>query len=600
MTPRRRHAALGITLALVTGPAAALDDLEYSTPGMNEDLRADIKAYSALSAAENEERVTGQDIVAAALSDYGILIETLYDAGYYGGTVSITIDGREASDIPLLETPGTVGKVLVRVDQGPRFDFGRAVIAPIAPETDLPDGFATGEVARAGVVGDAADAGIEGWRQLGHAKAEIAGEQVTADHRASRLDVAMTLAPGPRLTFGALRSISDSNVRNAARRRIAGLPTGEVFDPDEVDDAVRRLTTTGAFSTVTLREAETPNADGSLDMLLSVEDAKPRRIGFGAEVSSLEGLALTTYWLHRNFLGGAERFRVDAEVSDISNQTDQIDASLTARLEIPAAVAIWDPDTTAYFQFELSSENEPAYLANSVELSAGISRRFSDELTGSLGLGLRYSEVDDDLGYRDFLLFTVPTSLTWDRRDDDLDPKSGWYADTDFTPFVNLTGSGNGARLYSDMRGYYGFGADEGTVLAGRLQVGSVMGPELEDTQPEYLFYSGGAGSVRGQPYQSLTVDLGDGDETGGRSFLGLSGELRQDVGDNFQMVAFADAGFIGEGTAPGGDGDWHSGAGLGLRYKTGIGPLRVDVAGPTSGDTGKGVQLYIGIGQAF
>lgn len=567
---------------------------------MNEDLRADIKAYSALSAAENEERVTGQDIVAAALSDYGILIETLYDAGYYGGTVSITIDGREASDIPLLETPGTVGKVLVRVDQGPRFDFGRAVIAPIAPETDLPDGFATGEVARAGVVGDAADAGIEGWRQLGHAKAEIAGEQVTADHRASRLDVAMTLAPGPRLTFGALRSISDSNVRNAARRRIAGLPTGEVFDPDEVDDAVRRLTTTGAFSTVTLREAETPNADGSLDMLLSVEDAKPRRIGFGAEVSSLEGLALTTYWLHRNFLGGAERFRVDAEVSDISNQTDQIDASLTARLEIPAAVAIWDPDTTAYFQFELSSENEPAYLANSVELSAGISRRFSDELTGSLGLGLRYSEVDDDLGYRDFLLFTVPTSLTWDRRDDDLDPKSGWYADTDFTPFVNLTGSGNGARLYSDMRGYYGFGADEGTVLAGRLQVGSVMGPELEDTQPEYLFYSGGAGSVRGQPYQSLTVDLGDGDETGGRSFLGLSGELRQDVGDNFQMVAFADAGFIGEGTAPGGDGDWHSGAGLGLRYKTGIGPLRVDVAGPTSGDTGKGVQLYIGIGQAF
>ncbi len=600
MTPWRRHAALGITLALACGPAAALDDLEYSTPGMNEDLRSDIKAYSALSAAENEDRVTGQDILAAALSDYGILTETLYDAGYYGGAVSITIDGREASEIPLLDTPDRVGKVVVRIDQGPRFDFGQTRVAPLAPGTELPGGFAAGEVARAGVVGDAADAEVEGWRQLGHAKAAVAGEQVTADHRRSRLDVAMDIAPGPRLTFGRLRNITDSEVRGAARRRIAGIPTGAQFDPDEVDDAVRRLTETGAFSTVTLREAQNPGADGSLDMLLSVEDAKPRRIGFGAEISSLEGLALTTYWLHRNFLGGAERFRVDAEVSDISNQTDQIDASLTARLEVPAAVAIWDPDTTAYFQFELSSENEPAYLANSAELSAGLSRRFTDDLTGSLGLGLRYSEVEDDLGYRDFLLFTVPLSLTWDRRDNDLDPRSGWYADTDVTPFVNLTGAGSGARLYSDLRGYYGLGADKGTVLAGRLQIGSVMGPELEDTQPEYLFYSGGAGSVRGQPYQSLTVDLGDGDETGGRSFLGLSGELRQDVGESFQVVAFADAGFIGEGSAPGGDGDWHSGAGLGLRYKTGIGPLRVDVAGPTSGDTGKGVQLYIGIGQSF
>lgn len=600
MTPWRRHAALGITLALVTGPAAALDDLEFSTPDMNDDLRSEIKAYSALSAAENEERISGQDILAAALSDYGILVETLYDAGYYGGTVSITIDGREASDIPLLQTPDTVSKVVVRVDQGPRFDFGRAEVTPITPETELPSGFAPGEVARASLVGDAADASIEGWRQLGHAKAEIAGEQVTADHRNSRLDVAMRVAPGPRLTFGALNNVTDSDVRSAARRRIAGIPTGEVFDPDEVDDAVRRLTDTGAFSTVTLREAETPNADGSLDMLLSVQDAKPRRIGFGAELSSLEGLELTTYWMHRNFLGGAERFRIDAAVSDISGETDQIDASLTARLEIPAAVAIWDADTTAYFQFELASENEPTYSSNSIGPSAGVSRRFSDELTGSLGLGLEYSEVDDDLGYRDFLLFTVPTSLTWDRRGDDLDPKSGWYIDTDLTPFVNLTGPGDGARLYSDIRGYYGFGADKGTVLAGRLQIGSVIGSELEDTQPEYLFYSGGAGSVRGQPYQSLTVDLDDDDETGGRSFLGLSGELRQDVGESFQVVAFADAGFIGEGSTPGGDGDWHSGAGLGLRYKTGIGPLRVDVAGPTSGDTGDGVQLYIGIGQAF
>ena len=65
-------------------------------------------------------------------------------------------------------------------------------------------------------------------------------------------------------------------------------------------------------------------------------------------------------------------------------------------------------------------------------------------------------------------------------------------------------------------------------------------------------------------------------------------------------MVAFADAGYISEASTPGTEGDWHAGAGLGVRYSTPIGPLRVDVAGPVSGDTGEGVQLYIGIGQAF
>lgn len=363
---------------------------------------------------------------------------------------------------------------------------------------------------------------------------------------------------------------------------------------------MRRLTETGAFSTVTLREAETPNADGSLDMLLSVTDAKPRRIGFGAEVSSLEGLALSTYWLHRNALGGAERFRIDAEVSDISGETDQIDASLTARLEVPlpwpSGIRTPPPISSSPSPPRTSRPTCPT-ASSCPPASRGAS---ATSCPARLASGCAIPRSTTTWGYRDFLLFTVPTTLTWDRRDNDLDPRSGWYVDTDLTPFVNLTGAGDGARLYSDMRGYYGFGADKGTVLAGRLQLGSVLASPLEDTQPEYLFYSGGAGSVRGQPYQSLTVDLGDGDETGGRSFLGLSGELRQDIGESFQVVAFADAGFIGSDSAPGGDGNWHSGAGLGLRYKTGIGPLRVDVAGPTSGDTGNGLQLYIGIGQAF
>ncbi len=570
---------------------------------MSDDLGAQIRNNSALAAAEAESedgRISGQDVLAAALSDYGILLETLYANGYYGGVISILIDGREASEIPLLSTPENVGTVTVRIDTGPSFKFGRTELTPLAPETVLPEGFARGKTARASVVGDAADAGVDGWRDIGHAKAEITGQQVTADHRSNELDVAMRLTPGPQLRFGKLDTDGSSAVRSAAQRRIAGLPTGERFDPDEVQEVTNRLTRTGTFSSVTVREAEQPNADGTLDIIVDLVDNKPRRFGFGAEVSSLEGLSLTAFWLHRNLWGGAERLRIDAEVSDIgASGSDALDASLTARLEVPAAIAELGPKTDAFFEASIGALNEPTYSADTAQLTAGLTRRFNDDLSGEIGVGLLYSQTEDDLGEREFLLFTLPLSLTWDKRDVDLDPTTGWYLDTELTPFFDLDGDGHGARLYSDLRGYYGFGESKSTVLAGRLQLGSVVGSELEDTQPEFLFYSGGAGTVRGQPYQSLNVEF-DGNEIGGRSFLGLSTELRQDINETWGVVAFADAGYISEASTPGTEGDWHAGAGLGVRYSTPIGPLRFDVAGPVSGDTSEGVQVYIGIGQAF
>mgnify|MGYP002038845805 CR=1 FL=1 len=63
-------------------------------------------------------------------------------------------------------------------------------------------------------------------------------------------------------------------MRTAAQRRIAGLPSGERFDPEEVQDVTDRLTRTGAFSSVTVREAEQPNPDGTLDMIVDVVDNK--------------------------------------------------------------------------------------------------------------------------------------------------------------------------------------------------------------------------------------------------------------------------------------------------------------------------------------
>lgn len=581
----------------VPAPADALDKVIFRLSKENDELRANLRNASALQTAFEDERVTAQDLFAAALSDYGRLLDALYANGYYGPTIDILIDGRQASDIPLLSVPTQINDVRVLINQGPLYRFGRAEIAPLPPGAELSADFEPNDRARSVEVGNALDAAIVSWRDAGHAKASLESQSVVADHARRKLDVAMRIAPGPLVKFGEIRRTRPSAVRSAVIRRIAAIPAGTQFSPEVLRQAEQRLRRTRAFSSVGLIEEDSVAPDGTMDIGVTVVDAKPRRFGFGAEISSLEGVKLSSFWLHRNLFGGAERLRIDADVSNIGSADSGVDYSLGARLDVPAVLG---PDTDGFVYSQLAHLDEPTFISDRIELGLGLSRIYSEFLTAEAGISFVYSETQDDLGDRTFSLLTFPVSATLDKRDSDLNPTSGFYLDTTVRSYLGLSGSQSGARLQGDARYYFPVVEDKSQVLAARLQIGSVVGSDLEETLPEYLFTSGGGGTVRGQPYQSLDVDLGNGDTSGGRSFVGLSAEYRTNLSGNLGAVAFYDAGYIGENSFYDESGNWHSGAGLGVRYNTGIGPIRFDIAAPVSGDTGNGIQFYIGIGQAF
>ena len=568
-------------------------------------LPGDSDLYEALAGGSLLVELTGEDadpsnqeLLAAAQADYKRLLTVLYDEGYFGPSLTITIDGIDAAAIPPVTPPENIRQLVIAVNTGPKFRFGQARIAPVARGTELPEEFATGDTASLGVLKDTVAAGISGWRDQGHAKAELASQELTARHEVRRVDAALVLAPGPQLRFGPLTITGNRAVRTERILEIAGLPTGEVFSPEELKLSTRRLRRTGAFSSVALIEAEGIGPNNTLPITAQVTEALPRRFGFGAELSTVEGLTVSTFWLHRNLLGGAERLRLEAEVSGIGGNSGGTDYRLAALFGRPAT---FNEDTDFYALIELEQLDEVNFFSRQLDIEAGIERIANENRTYTLGVGLRTAETRDAFGTNRYTLLTLPLSAEFDYRDDRLDAKDGYFAKVAMTPFVALRGADNGLRTYADVRGYKTFGTTRPVTFALRGQLGSVYGPDLRDAPADYLFYSGGGGTVRGQPYQSLGVNLGGGNIVGGRSFLGLAAEARVGVTEKIGVVGFVDGGYVGAEKFYDGSGEWHSGAGIGLRYATGIGPIRLDVAVPTSGpSTDENFQVYIGIGQSF
>ena len=569
-----------------------------NAPGASDDLRSALRGASlTISLSRDDEGAVAQDYVAAARADYQRLLTGLYSEGYYGGTISILIDGREAAGIAPLDSPASVGVITLNVDPGPRFTFGRAEIAPLPTGTVLPEGFATGRPARSDTIRESVIVGVDAWRDEGHAKAAPAAQQITARHGDAALDARVQIDTGPQLRFGPLIVRGAENIRPERIIEIAGLPSGGIFSPQELDRSLARLRRVEALRSVAFSEGEIASGN-TLPITAQISEQTPRRVGFGAEYSSVNGATLSAFWMHRNLLGGAERFRVAGEVSGLAGETAGLDYTLGASFLRPGTLR---PDVDFYADLDLMQLDEPDYFLRQVTAETGLIRRVREEFILEVGLGIRSGEVSDDLGDRRYTLLTLPIEGTLDMRDDPLDATTGFYANAEITPFVGLAGSANGGRIYGDGRLYRSFGTDDRVTLAFRGQIGSLIGADAADVPSDLLFYSGGGGTVRGQPYQSLNVDLGGGVEIGGSSFLGAQIEARVDVTDTIGIVGFYDVGYIGTDAVPLQNGDWHAGAGIGLRYDTGIGPIRLDLATPVGGDTsGSAVQIYLGIGQAF
>lgn len=536
-------------------------------------------------------------LIARVRGDLRRLTGTLYEEARYGAVLDATVAGRPLAAVGAFDPkPAGEIEVVVTVRPGREFVFGALTVRgrPDGVET----GLVAGEPARASKVATAEERLVRAWKERGNPLVKVEDRRVVADHATGRLDVEIVLAPGPKAAFGRVRveGAKDVNPELVAGR--AGVPAGEPYDPDALRRSAKRLREMEALESVAVKEADALDADGTIPVVVHVGERKPNVIGGGVSISNTEGAAVQGWWAHRNLFGGAETLRLEAGLSRIGDASlTEPDFRIAGRFVKPGVVD-WQTDFIATTTF--LRENPEAYSRLAAQGSAGLARRFTEHLSGSAALELEQSRIRDVTGLNDYTLAGVLTTVEWDRRDNRLDPTEGFRLLMTARPTYDLKHSTTFAGFRADASAYRALDEGKRVVLAGRVAVATVTAEDIRAVPADRRLFAGGGGSVRGFDYQTLAPRDRKGKLVGGRSLVEASGEVRAKVTETIGVAAFLDAGNAFRDAVPA-PGDLRYGAGLGLRYLTGIGPLRLDVAVPLDKQRrDPDFAFYVGLGQAF
>lgn len=580
------------------------------------DVRSAIEDSSNLVTLQDSAAPGAAGLVQRALSDQERITAALYDKGYYAGEIDIRIADVDVNDPSVFDAAETMRargpvNVQINVDVGPEFRFGKIRVLdakthrPMENIPDLEDSdLVQGEVAASSAIARAERIIASDLRSRGYPFARIDSKDVAADHVSRRLEVTLFVETGPKAGFGRFTvSGTDGLDPEFVEDRI-NIEEGEPYSPERLDKLRKRLTSYPIIAGVKLREADELDPNGRLPVDVEISERKPRYFGFGTKYSSTDGTAVNAYWGHRNLFGGAETLRIDGQVSWFGGEPDAVpDADpfgymLKATFTKPG---IYTEDDDFLAEAAILREVTDAYVRDAVTLNAGVKRQISDALSVQVGVDFEQAYVEDTDGKRQDFVAGLPIDVVYDTTDSLLDPTRGIRSAVRVEPFAFLGEAGAGPVLArGQVSAYHSMDARSRFILAGRVAGGSLIGADLSDVPPARRFYAGGGGSIRGYDFQSVSPRNDKGDIIGGLSYFEASAEMRIRITETIGVVPFVDMGAAFEDEMPDFSGLQYA-AGLGLRYYTAIGPIRLDAAvplNPRDDDTGYGI--YVSIGQAF
>jgi translocation and assembly module TamA len=586
--------------------AAVSDPVRYTLTfegGGDKDLTGTLEEASAL-VQEKEDPVNGDlGLVIKARDDRERLLAALYENARYGAVVNITVAGTPIDDLPPVPEFPRDRPVPVTVDiqPGPVFTIGSVSLTGDATKYDPADyGLDIGAQANSTLVISAAGKIVEDLEAEGRPLAHLTERGLTADHKDNTVDIRIGAEGGPVADVGDVSVSGTETVDKEFVEKWSRLDRHRRYSPEEIKDANERLRKLGVFSSINIVKGDRLDENGQIPLAIEVSDGKQRYFGLGAQFSSLDGFGVQGYWGHRNLFGGAESLKITGSVSRLGDQWNYRKLDYLASVEF-SKPGIFDAYSTLNVSIIAQQVNPDTYRSTSFTKLANIGYELNKQDTVTGGFDLTWTETEDFRGTAQFLTFSLPVVWTRDASDNKLDPKEGYRLRLTGIPSYEIFRSNFFHTIDGQVSAYTSFGEDDRVTLAGKLAIGTLlMAPPLEDVPATRRFYLGGGGTVRGYAYQEITPRNHDGDPLGGRSYMLASFETRVKITETVGVVPFIDVGTVSSQTYPDFS-DIRAGAGLGLRYATPFGPLRLDVAMPLNRyDGGSTFGVYAGIGQSF
>lgn len=535
--------------------------------------------------------------------DQNNAVKLLHSLGYYDGRASSTViepaqeGGRARAILTLFAGPlYTLGTVTLKYspEPTPLPDFnGMSMKVPAALEQ-----LKQGQPAKASDVLSAVDALPDELHRLGYPQAKIGATRYTLDRQTQKLNVEVTADPGPAALMGDAVISGNVDVSSEYLKKLTTWRHGRPWSSRNVERYRERLQQTGLFRTVDVKPAPLSEAAATgegrpveLPVQVEVQESSFRTIGASTRYSTDVGFGVQAEWQHRNLFGAGESLTVKTPFAQDKRgiQADFEKPCFGNRAQkLLIGASHLEEDTDAY-----DTKAQNAYI--------GLERRLSRHWWARVKLlaetGTVTREDDEDYRYTSAIFH-----VRRDTRDSYVNPTRGTRIELELAPTGgSYDGSFSGVSSRLTASAYWSpFGVDW-LVLAGRYSVGSFFGVDLANIPPTLRFYCGGGGSVRGYAYQAIGPKDRYGDPMGGRSFQDVNLEARFRVSESIGIVPFVDGGMVYSDEYPEFLKDFQWAAGLGLRYYTPIGPIRLDVAVPLDKkDDDSDYQFYISIGQAF
>ena len=619
-----------------TPPAVSQTAISYSftveVVGDDSALKNAVKDASSLYRLRKDAPPDGEALARRAESDFAPLIDALWGAGYYNASVTISIDGASlaigSSDIAGFAHAAEAYRnrspapVVIKVEPGPLFKLrGVRVVDALGvefSEAELPQrivGLKSGDPAAATEIRAAQARIIDYFRKQGRPLAKIQSVAPVVDHAQDIMDVSITAAPGPVAPFGEATINGPQTFDPAIVRSFLYIHPGDPYSPAAIADARNSIRQIPAVGGVRITEGTTLDAYGQLPYQIDVEDRLPYAVGASLKYSTTNGPEGQVYWEDRNVFGGAERLRLQASVfyappwyiasQSLSHfSSNDIGGRVSASFLKPA---LWGTTNDLLIdalaeKMSTSGAGFVGYQAEDADVTASLRHRFNQNFWVQAGLEAQKGDATDALGTVNYRLVGVPVSANFDTTDSKLDPTRGVRLNASVTGFGAFVGSSlDLVQLKAGGSAYYSIDANSRYVLAGQLALGAMSGPQLDAIPANWRFYAGGGGSVRGYAYNELGPTVWWGAVVGGRSLFDASAEVRIKVTDTIGVVPFFDVGNAFSSSFPTFDEPLFAAAGLGLRYYTSVGPIRLDVAFPLERRAGTGpVAIYVSIGQSF